>query len=349
MAKVKLDKNKNINTTIDLKNNGKEPTKDDPSYESQEGNDKKEPTIHALRIEIDNLKQKVADQEETIDDLVQERDDVYHEMYKLRLTLADAWNISRATDAEKIWEVLRRTREKTETQGEKKSYSAAAKSSDNHLAVDTTRQKNKETNLTICSSTDSADSGIGMHSLTQLIDERIDIVVDAKLKKRRHAICEIDIEPISNQNEMMQLTPVRRNLDQNREQNVIIHGLKEGDICDTKLVEDIFAATATQHEPAHTMRLGEKNNVKTRPLILFMKNKVEKEEFMSKLWMLKNVKTRFKNMSITNDYTLEERNLIKKWVDEANRRNTTGTNEYQWKVRGTPRDGLRLVKIMNHE
>ncbi len=236
-----------------------------------------------------------------------------------------------------------------EKKREKKPYSAAVKSSDDQIAVDTTAQKNEEKNLTTCSSTDSADSGIGMHSLTQLIDERINLVVDAKLKKREHAICGIDIEPIYNQDEIIQLTPVHEILDENREQNVIIHGLKEGGICDTKLVEDIFAATANQHKPAHMMRLGPKNNDKTRPLMLHMKNKDEKEEFMSKLWMLKNGRTRFKNMSITNDYTLEERNLIKKWVNEANRRNTTETNDYQWKVRGTPKEGLRLVKIMNQE
>ena len=48
-----------------------------------------------------------------------------------------------------------------------------------------------------------------------------------------------------------------------------------------------------------------------------MKTKDDKENFMSKLWMLKNARKRFGNISITNDYTLEERNFIKKWVEEA--------------------------------
>ena len=78
-----------------------------------------------------------------------------------------------------------------------------------------------------------------------------------------------------------------------------------------------------------------------------MKNSDEKEEFMSKLWMLKNATTRYQNISITHDYTLEERNMIRKWVEEAKRRNTHGTDEYRWKVRGTPRTGLRLVQIMS--
>ena len=55
--------------------------------------------------EITRLKKKIADQDETIDDLDQERDDLYHEIYRLRLTLAQAWNITLATDAEKVREV----------------------------------------------------------------------------------------------------------------------------------------------------------------------------------------------------------------------------------------------------
>ena len=219
-------------------------------------------------IKIDILKKKVADQDETIDDLVQERDDVYDELFKVRLTLADAWNIERATDAEKIWEVLRRTREITATQGKKKPSSAVVELSDTEVTVDKA-QENKA-NL---DSTDSVDSGLGMQSLTQLIDERVNLVVDAKLKEREKASSETNIEPIST--EIMISTPVHANLDQDREQNVIIHGLKEGDLCDTTLVKGILEATATQYEPAHAVRLGQKNNETTRPLMLCMKKKIE--------------------------------------------------------------------------
>ena len=123
MAKHNKGKNHQENATIDLLNNEMK-TKDDQTNEKQA-------TIDAYRLEIKNLKKKVADQEETIDELVQERDDVYNDLYNVRLILADAWNISRATNAEKIWEVLRRTRGMNEKQAEKKSYSAAAQLSEN--------------------------------------------------------------------------------------------------------------------------------------------------------------------------------------------------------------------------
>ena len=80
-----------------------------------------------------------------------------------------------------------------------------------------------------------------------------------------------------------------------------------------------------------------------------MKSINEKEEFMSKLWMLKPVQMKFKKLSITNDYTLDERMIIKDYVEEAKKRNMIGTKEYAWKVRGTPREGMKLIKIKIHE
>ena len=71
--------------------------------------------LHGLRQEIVRLNKKVADQYENIDDLDQERDDLYDEIYRLRLTLAQAWNITLATDAEKVREVASRTRKQIDT------------------------------------------------------------------------------------------------------------------------------------------------------------------------------------------------------------------------------------------
>ena len=58
-------------------------------------------------------------------------------------------------------------------------------------------------------------------------------------------------------------------------------------------------------------------------MLLRMASTHEKEEFMSKLWMLKSVKMKFNKISITNDYTLDERKMIKKYVEEENMRNMT--------------------------
>ena len=68
-----------------------------------------------------------------------------------------------------------------------------------------------------------------------------DNMVDGKLKKWE----KLERVPEPKKYEIEQSTLMRANLDQDREQNLIIHGLKEGDICDTKLVKDIFEATTT--------------------------------------------------------------------------------------------------------
>ena len=47
---------------------------------------------------------------------------------------------------------------------------------------------------------------------------------------------------------------------------------------------------------------------------------------------------------MTDDYTQEERREIKRWVDMAKQR-TKSEISYEWKVRGSPRSGLQLVKM----
>ena len=69
-----------------------------------------ETTVNALSAEIRALKNKLSDKEETIDYLVQERDEASREIYELKLKLADAWKITVADDAEKVREVARLVR-----------------------------------------------------------------------------------------------------------------------------------------------------------------------------------------------------------------------------------------------
>ena len=113
-------------------------------------------------MEIDNLKRKVADQEETIDDLVEERDEGLDEVYKLKLKLADAWSIKFEADAEKVREVARLVRDNKVN----KSYCTAAKEEIANMGI-------KKNGISI-------DSGIDAQSLEKLIDERVSVTIDAK-------------------------------------------------------------------------------------------------------------------------------------------------------------------------
>ena len=95
--------------------------------------------------------------------------------------------------------------------------------------------------------------------------------------------------------------------------------------------------------PSSFYRLGSKKPGANRPIMLCMQTATDKDEFMSKLWMLKQLQVKFK-LSITNDYTKDERKAIRELVDEAKKRNDTVRKGYIWKVRG-----MRLTKMATRE
>ena len=95
------------------------------------------------------------------------------------------------------------------------------------------------------------------------------------------------------------------------------------------------------------IRKGETNKI--RPMKVIFKNKEDKERVMNNLANLKNQST-YKGVSITEDYTLAERQLIKQWLQKAKERNDEeGESNHVWKIRDTPRIGLKLEKFQIYE
>ena len=96
-------------------------------------------------------------------------------------------------------------------------------------------------------------------------------------------------------------------------------------------------------------RLGVKAMNKSRPIMVHLRSEEEKDDILSKLWRLKYARSTNEKISITHDYTVEERALIREMVDEAKRRNlsgnTDGKQDFLWKVRGTPKTRMQIVKI----
>ena len=77
-----------------------------------------------------------------------------------------------------------------------------------------------------------------------------------------------------------------------------------------------------------------------------MSDTTEKDLVMSNLWKLKHAAENLKRLRITDDYTQNERSLIREWVDKANEENGKEENsQYIFKVRGTPKNGLFLQKF----
>ena len=80
-----------------------------------------------------------------------------------------------------------------------------------------------------------------------------------------------------------------------------------------------------------------------------MKCIADKDELMSKLGNLKNANNKFKKINVTDDYTIKERNEIRQWVEKSKEMNNDmQESDFVWKVRGTPKIGMRLVKIRIH-
>ena len=143
-----------------------------------------------------------------------------------------------------------------------------------------------------------------------------------------------------------------------RENNIVIHGVLENSDneteskkADEEFVNSLISILGSNVAPQSITRLGKLDGTvsdKRRPLRLCMKNNKDKEQIMLRLSNLKNAEQKFKRISVKDDYTVEERDEIRRYqrlVDEKNKSENT-TN---WKLRGNPKNGLRIVKIQNRQ
>ena len=78
--------------------------------------------------------------------------------------------------------------------------------------------------------------------------------------------------------------------------------------------------------------------------MVVMTSETEKEKIMGKLNKLKN-KEEFSGVSVTEDYTIAERELIREFNQTAKNKNSVEDPNYVWKVRGNPKNGLTLMKF----
>ena len=134
-----------------------------------------------------------------------------------------------------------------------------------------------------------------------------------------------------------------------RSTNIIIHGVSEDDEKgkekDEGFIKSFLEIIGSDATPESTARLGKFDGGKNRPLKLKFRTENEKHEIMSRLTNLKHAEDKFRRISITDDYTFEERQEIKKWADRAKEQNRIEKGNVVWRVRGSPKNGLRLVKF----
>ena len=137
--------------------------------------------------------------------------------------------------------------------------------------------------------------------------------------------------------------------------NLIIHGVTETNSNDkevSKKIDEEFVANfigavriATSFKSV--VRIGKADPTKNRPIKVVLKCEEDKEKIMANLASLKDQEA-FKGISVTEDYTVAERKLIKGWSEKAKENNEKETpdSKYIWRVRGTPKNGLQLKKFL---
>ena len=140
-----------------------------------------------------------------------------------------------------------------------------------------------------------------------------------------------------------------------RENNLIIHGVyefgqtdKEKEKEDQTFIKSFLEVIGVNVLPISVTRIGKIQDGRIRPIKLVMNSLENKDRIMSRLVNLKYAEERFKRLSVKDDYTVEERQLIKIWHQKAEERNTN-ENTTMWKVRGTPKNGLRIVKVIKNQ
>ena len=136
-----------------------------------------------------------------------------------------------------------------------------------------------------------------------------------------------------------------------RANNIIIHGISEARTDgvalhkhDEDFIKSFLDAIEVEVQPKQIARLGNENANKRRPVKVILKNLDDKEKIISNLNKLKNAEPSIRGISVRDHYTQEERNLIRTMTEEAKRKNEA-ENVTHWKVRGTPKNGLKVVKI----
>ena len=138
-----------------------------------------------------------------------------------------------------------------------------------------------------------------------------------------------------------------------RARNIIIHGFKEAENNneakeeDNNTIKELLNILELEVISEYITRLGISNGTKPRPIRLKFKTLSDKEMIMSSVPKLKTACCeRFKMISVTEDYTFNERQAIKQKVVEAKQKtDAEGDGKYIWKVRGTSKNGLRLIRF----
>ena len=147
---------------------------------------------------------------------------------------------------------------------------------------------------------------------------------------------------------------VERVEQEKRSQNFIIHGAEEVgndpeeiQKNDEQYLKDILKKLGVKAKTESVTRLGQANEARMRTLKIVMKTEVEKEEVMANLKKLKGTEEEFGKISVTRDYSSTEREKIRDYAAKAKAQGEQDPTRI-YKVRGDPKNGLRIISYKKH-
>ena len=138
--------------------------------------------------------------------------------------------------------------------------------------------------------------------------------------------------------------------------NFIVHGVAEivGEVSaakkhDEEVIKSLMIDLGLETQSKALYRLGQRNETgeqTKRPIKVVMTSEREKELVMTNLKNLKG-KENYRRISITNDYTIKERNMVQEFVKKAKAANENENPDsgFEWKVRGSPKNGMSIKKF----
>ena len=135
-----------------------------------------------------------------------------------------------------------------------------------------------------------------------------------------------------------------------RKSNLIIYGIKEFEEStngDEIFVNDLLIDLESKSKVKFMTRIGDRKKSQSRPLKVVFQSPHEVYLITKNLIKLRG-NLKYQSISITEDLTWFERQVIKEWANKAEERNAREPNNSNifWRVRGSPISGLYLKKIL---
>lgn len=138
-----------------------------------------------------------------------------------------------------------------------------------------------------------------------------------------------------------------------RSHNIIIYRVPEMDSDDERrkadkafcleLCNEVLEQDVEETDFKSIFRIGKKTQG-NRPLMLQLREKSVKDKIMDSLYKLKDADDKFKNISVTHDFSKEERAQCKLLLEEAKQNERDDSGDFLYRVRGSPGQ-LKIVKF----